>query len=115
MLHYREIKPSPEWAGAIECFWTMRANESALHRVLPDGCADILLSGSLDVVGPMTTYRDYEIAAGAELIGVRFRPGRWTAALGVAGDRIVDAVVPLEDLWKQSWHYDWKTPAVRPP
>ena len=99
MLHYREIKPSPEWAGAIECFWTMRAETRALHRVLPDGCADILLAGSLDVVGPMTTYRDHELAAGTEVIGVRFRPGRWTAALGVPGDRIVDAIVPLEDLW----------------
>lgn len=100
MLHYREIAPSPAWASAIECFWTLRAdNESPLHRVLPDGCADILLAGGLDAVGPMTRYRDHEVEAGRELFGVRFRPGRWTGALRVPGDRIVDAVVPLEDLW----------------
>lgn len=100
MLQYHEFAPSPEWASTIECFWTMRAESLVpLHRVLPDGCADILLTGaSLDAVGPMTTYRDHVVAAG-ETIGVRFRPGRWTTALKVPGNRIVDAIVPLEDLW----------------
>ena len=32
-------------------------------------------------------------------MGVRFRPGRWSAVLAVPGERIVDAIVPLEDLW----------------
>jgi AraC-like DNA-binding protein len=101
MLDYREILPAPEWAGAIECFWSMRGgDETTPHRVLPDGCADLLLTGrALDAVGPMTTFRDHVVPAGRELFGVRFRPGRWTGMLGVPGDRIVDAVVPLEDLW----------------
>jgi AraC-like DNA-binding protein len=100
MLHYREIAPSPAWASAIECFWTLRAGaDPPPHRVLPDGCADILLSGAPSAVGPMTAFRDFELAPGAEIAGVRFRPGRWPAVLGVPGDRIVDAVVPLEDLW----------------
>src|SRR5947208_119054 len=104
MLDYREIPPPPGLAEAIECFWTMRqTGDAAPHRVLPDGCADILLtSRGLDVVGPMTTYRDHEVAPGEELVGVRFRPGRWTSVIGVPGGRIVDAIVPLEDLWGAS-------------
>jgi AraC-like DNA-binding protein len=101
MLHYREIPPSPEWASTIECFWTIRQDgEAALHRVLPDGCADILLwEAKVEVVGPMTTFRDHTLDAGEQLLGVRFRPGRWTGALGVPADRIVDTVLPLEDVW----------------
>jgi AraC-like DNA-binding protein len=101
MLEYREIRPSPELAGTVECFWTMRQDGDAqVHRVLPDGCADILLTDTgIDAIGPMTTYCDHVIAPRQQMTGVRFRPGRWSSILGVPGDRILDAVVPLEDLW----------------
>ncbi len=98
MLHYVELRPSPALAGRVECFWTHTSDEPAVHRVVPDGCADILLtvSGSrvtLDAVGPMTRYRDHDVAAGRVMFGARFRPGRWP------GEQIPDAVVPLDDLW----------------
>ena len=100
MLHYREIPPSPAWASTVECFWTLRAGgDTSPHRVLPDGCADILLGETPSVVGPMTTFRDYALVPGTQIAGLRFRPGRWTSILGTPGDRIVDAVLPLEDLW----------------
>lgn len=100
MLHYREIRPSPAWASVIECFWTLRADGTEPpHRVMPDGCADILLGATLDAVGPMTTWRDHPLETGQELTGVRFRPGRWTGVLGVPGERILDATVPLDELW----------------
>jgi AraC-like DNA-binding protein len=104
MLEYREIAPSPALASTVECFWTMRQDgEASVHRVLPDGCTDILLTCSdgaatLDAVGPMTTYRDHPVGGG-RMFGVRFRPGRGRRALAVPADRIVDATVPLEDLW----------------
>lgn len=45
MAEYREIAPSPRLAQTIECFWTMNlADADPLHRVVPDGCADILFS-----------------------------------------------------------------------
>jgi AraC-like DNA-binding protein len=105
MLQYREIPPSPDLASVIECFWTMRQDAAGpLHRVLPDGCADLLLTrtqsaATLDTVGPMTRYRDHALPPGEQLMGVRFRPGRWSPVLGIPGERIVDAIVPLEDLW----------------
>jgi AraC-like DNA-binding protein len=105
MLHYREIAPPPHLAQTVECIWTMRQDTAApLHRVLPDGCADLLLTQSssaatLSAVGPMTSYRDHALAAGERMVGVRFRPGRWSGVLAIPGERIVDAIVPLEELW----------------
>lgn len=99
MLRYQEIPPSPALADRIECFWTMRADSPGpLHRVVPDGCADILLTVSdaavsLDAVGPMTRYRDHEVVPGRVMFGARFRPGRWPA------EHIPDTTLPLEDLW----------------
>lgn len=104
MAEYREIPPSPRLAQTIECFWTMEhGGPAGWHRVVPDGCADILFTRnagrvSLDAVGPMTAYRDFPMRKGQLLAGMRFRPGAWTAALGVPGDRVTDAIVPLEEL-----------------
>jgi AraC-like DNA-binding protein len=102
---YREFAPSARFAEAIECIWTSRHDEPGIsHRVMPDGCADILLtrgsSGAiLQAIGPMTVYRDYTPAECQFLVGVRFRPGMWRAAMGVPGERITDGVLPLEELW----------------
>ncbi len=105
MGEYREIPPPPRLAQAIECFWTIRhRGPETLHRVVPDGCADILWTKtggtmSLEAVGPMTAWRDFPAPEGQLVMGVRFQPGMWTASLGVPGDRVTDQVVPLEDLW----------------
>lgn len=102
---YREIAPSPRLARTVECFWAIEqlGNEEP-HRVLPDGCADILFTrvgdrAAIEAVGPMTRFQDFPQPGGRLLVGVRFHPGMWTAQLGVPGDRITDEVVPLEDLW----------------
>jgi len=81
MSEYREIAPSPRLARTIECFWTIeQLGPEPLHRVLPDGCADILFTrdggaGAIEAVGPMTRYRDFPVPAGRLLVGVRFHPG----------------------------------------
>ena len=66
---------------------------------MPDGCADILFSseGEANVVGAMTRYLDVENAG--PFFGVRFRPGGWAGQFGVPGDRITDAIQPLDSLW----------------
>src|SRR5580704_9625197 len=102
MAEYREIAPSPAFAGTIECFWSLKSDGPApMHRVTPDGCADLLFTGArqLDVVGAMTRYQDFAQSSGEQVTGVRFRPAAWTAHLGVPADRITDSIVPLEDLW----------------
>ncbi|HYW44420.1 MAG TPA: DUF6597 domain-containing transcriptional factor [Bryobacteraceae bacterium] len=109
MAEYREIAPPPRIAEAVECFWIMRQSRPApegapLHRVVPDGCADILFTanggaGTLNAVGPMTGFRDHPVPPGGLMVGVRFRPGMWRASLGVPGDRLTDGIVRLDDLW----------------
>ena len=105
MAEYCEIAPPPRLAETIECCWSMRqTGPGPLHRVMPDGCADILFTNNgacaeLDAVGPMTTWRDHPLAGGQLLVGVRFRPGMWTASLGIGGDRLTNEIVPLAGLW----------------
>lgn len=106
MPPYREIPASPELSGIIECFWHTRqtAASTITHRVVPDGCADLLfIQGAappiLQLVGPMTRFQDVELAPGAEFIGVRFRTAMGPAHLGVRAAEILDEVVDLEHLW----------------
>lgn len=106
MPEYREFAPPPRLLDAVECFWSMRCDQAGaiLHRVLPDGCADILFtldgsSAALDVIGPMTRFEDYRQPAGRVLLGVRFRPGMWTALIGAPAHLLTDRVLPLDDLW----------------
>jgi AraC-like DNA-binding protein len=99
MPDYREIAPSPRLAAAIECFWIGHA-AGGPHRVTPDGCADILFTGGdLQFVGPMTAWRDFPLADGQRLFGVRFRPGMWRALAGAPADRLTDLLLPMDDLW----------------
>ena len=104
MASYFELAPPPHLAEAVECFWTMESDKSFRHRVLPDGCADIIFTrdssrASLTVVGAMTRFADFHIAPKQLTVGVRFRPGMWTEHFGVPGPEITDTLVPLEDLW----------------
>ena len=82
----------------------MKSEASFDHRVLPDGCADIIFTrdsgkASLMIVGTMTRFADFHIPSGQLTVGVRFRPGMWTQQLGVPGTEITDAHLPLEEVW----------------
>jgi AraC-like DNA-binding protein len=103
---YLEVRPSPRLAPYVECYWTRGATEDDLdHRVLPDGCADLLFSRQRDeplglwVVGSMSRYRDVPIAAGQSFLGVRFRPAMASCFLP---EPMPDKVLPLELLWGSS-------------
>lgn len=106
MPAYNEIPATHSLSDAIECFWHSRQTSGAavMHRVVPDGCTDLLLIRSgdepvLQVVGPMTRFQDVRLEPGAEFLGVRFRAAMGAAHLGVRASEIVDEVVDLECLW----------------
>ena len=106
MPQYCEIPAQPRVSDAIECFWhSLQTNASAVtHRVVPDGCADLLLvlgAGRpiLQVVGPMTCFQDVALEPGAEFLGVRFRGAMGPCRFGGRAGEIVDQVVDLECLW----------------
>jgi len=84
----------------------MRHSEGppASHRVLPDGCADILFTAgtgrpTLQVVGTMTQFQDFQIISGQMHIGLRFHPGMWADRLRVSASQITDGLIPLEEFW----------------
>lgn len=113
-MEYREHRPCARALGSeVACYWTLRGRSlgAARHRVLPDGCIDLLFDLSDEpaarVIGVMTTgVVTPARAAGAsvDLIGVRFRPGEAAAVLGVAARETRDRALALRDVC--SWGQD---------
>src|SRR6266700_3818000 len=103
MPQYCEIAAPPEFSGVIECLWHSKNTSpgSVMHRVVPDGCADVLFvrnAGApvLQVVGAMTRFQDVQYNANAEFLGVRFRASMGPAWLGIRAAEIVDETVDLD-------------------
>jgi AraC-like DNA-binding protein len=101
-LPYTEIAPPADLAPYVDRLWlrtTLRAPARA-HRVLPDGCADVIVDAaraSAALVGPMT--RAIEAADDpSELIAVRFKPGTAAALTGCGLAELTDASVELTAL-----------------
>jgi AraC-like DNA-binding protein len=102
---YAEIAPSPALRPWIECFWTRseKGPSEVEHRVLPDGCADLVFDCTDRegmFVGTMTRPLVLPPGAANAFLGVRFRPGRAAAFLRIPLAEITDARVPLQDLWR---------------
>jgi AraC-like DNA-binding protein len=97
-MAYRELLQRDEH---LACLWTRDPRPDARRqRVLPDACVDIVwIGGRLIVAGPATRPVTVEIPPGAASMGLRFRVGAAGAALGVPADELLDASVPLEDVW----------------
>ena len=114
---YREYAPSEKLRPFVQCFWTREPAVGRLmwspsvHRVLPDGCIDVVLgfSGRADepesamAVGTMTKALVIEPGAWPEcFVGVRFRPGKAAAFLTVPANELTDLRVPLDELWRDA-------------
>ena len=97
---YREWAPPPAWRHVVSCCWEQRAAVGALQRVLPDGCADLLLfeSGVREVVGLADGVATPFLPAGTLLRGIRFRPEAVSAAFGVDASTLRNRTVPLADV-----------------
>ena len=101
---YAEHRPPADLARYVICAWTRvvpAAFDGAVHRVLPDGCADVLFAfdrageragefAGASVVGPMTKAIVVQGPQPRLLIGVRFAPGFAFAALGVPASELED-------------------------
>jgi AraC-like DNA-binding protein len=102
--NYREILPAARLLRYVECYWFRDdLHGTPRHRVLPDGCVDILFSTqngeptSLAIVGLMTTPQIVDVSAGQSFFGVRFRPGMAAAFLPEA-PQLNDRIEPLENV-----------------
>lgn len=118
---YREYPPSAELMPFVECFWTREAviagrhvgDGPAPHRVLPDGCIDVVLAvpaggdepESAMVVGTMTRALVLDAMSTLEcFVGVRFRPGKATAFLALPASEITDQRISIDDVWPDAEH-----------
>jgi AraC-like DNA-binding protein len=92
---YRELDTN--LPGCV--IWTRSAQgESTVHRIVPDGCIDLLwVDGELLLAGPDTVA--HEARGGATYVGVRFHPGWAPALLGVPAEELRDARPPLDGFW----------------
>lgn len=116
---YREYPPSPRLAPWVACYWMLTAGSAHAdpvpNRILPDGCADIILdmTGGAGVrsdtalaelpfvVGAMRTASLHTVIPGTALLGVRFRPGGAYPFLRVPLAELTDLQVGLDDLWRE--------------
>lgn len=106
MPFYFELAPPRRLAESVECIWVMRHSQASVasHRVLPDGCADIIFTAgngkpTLQVVGTMTQFQDFRIISGQMHVGIRFHPGMWAAQVAEPASRMTDRLISLEEFW----------------
>ncbi|MGE3288787.1 MAG: helix-turn-helix domain-containing protein [Pseudonocardia sp.] len=99
-MRYREHLPTGRWRGLVECGWTFEAAATdRVTDVLPDGCMDLVWTGTqLLVAGPDTATRPAVRSAGSPAAGLRFAPGVLPALLGVPAAELRDRRVPLATL-----------------
>jgi AraC-like DNA-binding protein len=114
--HYEEARSAAPLARHVAAFWQMRGGSGlgpdATHRVLPDGCMDVIFglgrSPRITVVGTMTRAIAIPLAPGMNTFGIRFRPGGALPWLRVPADELTDTDADPHDcaLCPPSWLLD---------
>jgi len=100
---YRELAPPPSLVTHLLCTWTASISDGSiayLHRVLPDGCVDIVwVNDSAPVVaGPATHTFIACHPPRSMIVGARCRPGLAASLLGVPATALLNQEVPLRDV-----------------
>lgn len=98
MTDYVERRSAHE---VFACTWSRTLPGAAVTHVVPDACADVMWhreTGQVFVAGPDTRAHPTSVPPGW-IVGVRFRPGRAPAGLGVPASAIRDLRVDLDQLW----------------
>ena len=117
---YREYSPSDSLRPFVDCFWTRDVvaahsgdRATLVHRVLPDGCIDVVLTfsehgdepASAMVVGTMTKALVLDATHAPEaFVGVRFRPAKAAPFLDLPANEITDLRVSLDEIWPDAAH-----------
>jgi AraC-like DNA-binding protein len=101
---YRERPPPPALAGQVLCVWSQVIGDGAVelrHRVLPDGCIDIVWIGDAPAVvaGPATGPVLVPLAPRTTVVGLRLRPGAVPGLLGAPASELLNRDTPLGELW----------------
>jgi AraC-like DNA-binding protein len=101
---YVPREPPADLADILVCSWI--AKPSGVHRLVPDGCMDLLWtsSGEVWLCGPETTAWTFALPSQTNAVGVRFRSGIGAIFAGVNASTIVNKRLRLEDLNTPSTH-----------
>jgi AraC-like DNA-binding protein len=116
---YLQTRTSPPLSGFIRALWYAKAHDipHQRERVLPDGCAQVILSLAADklthcengtnvchtlppalLVGARGRYEIIHTRDMAELVGIVFRPGGLGPWLRHPADDFFERSIPLDDL-----------------
>jgi AraC-like DNA-binding protein len=100
---YRERRPAVPHP-LVACRWEQTIADDAegyVQRVLPDACADVIVSsgGTAVVVGSAGSAQLTRLAPGERLRGLRFRSSAIGTALGLPAHELRDLEVPLRDVF----------------
>ncbi len=121
---YREFRPGPALAAHVLCLWSQVIDEGdgvLRHRVLPDGCADIVWIGEAPpvVAGPATGPVVVPLLPRTTIVGVRLRPGAAPGVLGLPASEFLNRDTSLVDIWGPgtaalaAWIIDQRSAAAR--
>src|SRR6266446_5712816 len=100
---YRELAPPPSLVTHLVCTWTASISDGSMdyvHRVLPDGCVDIVWGNDTApvVAGPATHACIVCFPPRSMVVGVRCRPGLAADLLGIPVPALLNQEVPLRDV-----------------
>jgi len=97
-MGYREHAPSQPLSTLVSGIWAFPSHGN-VHRVLPDGCIDLVAVGAeLRVVGAMQ--RAIVVPASrTAAMGIRLRPGEASRLFAGLPKELTDSDAPLEALW----------------
>ena len=109
LSHYDEHAPDADLAEYVQSVWYRRVSASEAEqpaRVVPDGCIDLIwMESGLVVAGPDRQAWTGPLASGAEIVGLRFRPGVAPPLLETPATELVDQRAALGDVCR-SWARD---------
>ena len=98
MSWFTPYAPAPDLGDVLACRYL--AASAGHHDLLPDGCMDLVWTAGAGVVlcGPDTRGWSFEMPAGREMTGVRFRAGAAAGVFRVDAASLVDRRVGLADV-----------------
>lgn len=114
-IRCKQYLPSKHLLPYISCYWTMtsgiKLKEPILHRVIPDGCIDIIfdLNGHSygkagSIVGTMTKPIYAELKDQVNVLAIRFLPGGFLHFLDVPACHFTDQIISLEMISERREH-----------
>lgn len=120
VIEYREYRPCAELAPYVKCFWqlesTVDIGDSAPERILPDGCAEIMVhygdrfrrahrNGLLEtqprsfIFGQLSRHIEVGPTGRAGIIAVRFHPGGAYPFIPIPLSELTNTSIDLTTLW----------------